>query len=139
MAVYRGPEMPVFVRVAELEGDVYVDLGGAEWSAARVTCDGWTVVADPPVRFVRKAGFAPLPYPVAGGTIDELRPFLNVGGDGDFMLLVARRPQRRRQAAQPAAQRLRAAGPGPRALDVIIRVEAEVLEQSGCRAAPLPH
>jgi hypothetical protein len=89
IAVYHGPEMPVFVRVAEHEGDVYIDLANENWDAVRVTREGYEVVPRPPVRFVRKAGFAPLPYPVGEGTVNELRPFLNIGSDGDFMLVAA--------------------------------------------------
>src|ERR671921_830038 len=77
IAVYHGPEMPVFVRVAEHEGDVYIDLGNENWDAVRVTREGFEVVSRPPVGFVRKAGFARLPYPAGEGTIDDLRPFVN--------------------------------------------------------------
>ncbi|MFX8992150.1 hypothetical protein ABTN16_19915, partial [Acinetobacter baumannii] len=42
----------------------------------------------PPVRFRRTAGMLPLPLPVRGGTVDELRPFVNLA-DADFMLVVA--------------------------------------------------
>jgi hypothetical protein len=89
IAVYHGPEMPVFVRVAEYEGDVYIDLGNENWDAVRATREGYEVVPRPPVGFVRKAGFAPLPYPAGEGIIDDLRPFLNIGSDGDFMLVAA--------------------------------------------------
>ena len=89
MAVYDGPEMPVYVRVAEHEGDIYVDLGTNHWDAVRITREGFEIVANPPVRFVRKAGFAPLPYPETGGGVEELRPFLNVGTEGAFRLIVA--------------------------------------------------
>jgi hypothetical protein len=89
IAVYHGPEMPVFVRVAEHEGDVYIDLGNENWDAVRVTREGYELVAHPSVAFVRKAGFARLPYPVDGGTVDDLRPFLNLATDGDFMLVAA--------------------------------------------------
>jgi hypothetical protein len=89
IAVYQGPEMPVFVRVAEYEGDVYIDLGNENWDAVRVIQAGYEVVPRPPIGFVRKAGFARLPYPVAVGTIEDLRPFLNLATDGDFMLVAA--------------------------------------------------
>jgi hypothetical protein len=89
IAVYHGSEVPVFVRIAEHEGDVYIDLGNENWDAVRVTSEGYEVVAHSQVAFVRKAGFAPLPYPVAGGTIEDLRPFLNLATDGDFMLVAA--------------------------------------------------
>ena len=89
IAVYHGPEMPVFVRVAEHEGDVYIDLANENWDAVRVTREGYEVVPHPPIGFVRKAGFAPLPYPAGEGTIDELWPFLNIRRDEDFMLVAA--------------------------------------------------
>ncbi len=89
VAVYHGPEVPVFVRVAEHAGDVYVDLGNENWDAIRITREGYEVVSRPPVAFVRKAGSAPLPYPQIGGTIEDLGPFLNVGSDEDFMMVAA--------------------------------------------------
>src|SRR5918995_5495202 len=89
IAVYHGPEMPVFVRVAEHEGDVYIDLGNENWDAVRITREGYEVITNAPVRFVRKAGFAPLPYPAGEGTIDDLRPFVNIRRDEDFMLVAA--------------------------------------------------
>jgi hypothetical protein len=89
IAVYDGPEMPVFVRVAEYEGDVYIDLGNVSWDAVRITREGYEVITNAPVRFVRKAGFAPLPYPAGEGTIDDLRPFVNIRRDEDFMLVAA--------------------------------------------------
>jgi hypothetical protein len=88
-AVFDGPEIPVYVRVAEHEGDIYVDLGDEHWRVVRISSGGWSVVADSPVRFIRKAGSAPLPLPQGGGSVEELRPFLNVVGDGDFMLVLA--------------------------------------------------
>ena len=89
VALYAGPEEPVFVRVAEHGGNVYIDLGNENWDAVKITREGYEVVARPPVRFVRKAGHAPLPYPQPGGALEELRPFLNVGTDEDFMMVAA--------------------------------------------------
>ena len=50
---------------------------------------GWRVIDNPPVRFRRSAGMRPLPTPVSGGSIEILRPFLNVRSDADFVLVVA--------------------------------------------------
>ena len=47
------------------------------------------MIDTPPVRFRRSAGMLPLPIPVAGGSIEELRPFLNVRSDNEFILAVA--------------------------------------------------
>lgn len=44
----------------------------------RIGPDGYEVVSDPPVKFRRPEGMLPLPYPVPGGSLDELRRFVNV-------------------------------------------------------------
>jgi hypothetical protein len=46
------------------------------------------VVDVPPLRFRRSPAMLPLPLPVRGGSIDELKPFLNVRRDEDFLLVV---------------------------------------------------
>src|SRR5262249_46747885 len=93
-----SPVRDVHVRVAGHGSDIYIDLCNANWEAVRVTAAGWSIVADPPVRFRRTRGMLPLPYPERGGTIEGLRPFLNVSTDADFVmavgwLLTAMRPQ----------------------------------------------
>ncbi|MBP2301954.1 hypothetical protein [Azospirillum picis] len=85
----NGPEKVPAVRVGEHDGCVVIDLGTSDWSAVVIGPDGWKVVAHPPVPFIRPAGLRPLPVPVKGGRITELRPFLNIGSDEDFRLAVA--------------------------------------------------
>ena len=79
---------PVYVRVAEHGDEIYIDLCNPNWEAVRIGRTGWSIVADPPVRFRRSRGMQPLPYPERGGTIEELRPFLNVATDADFVMTV---------------------------------------------------
>jgi hypothetical protein len=92
MAAFDGPELPVFVRVARSGDAVYLDLCNEEWEAAEVIASGWRVVRSEvvPVRFVRKDNAAPLPRPEAGSTLEALCSLLNVRGEEDFRLLVAR-------------------------------------------------
>ena len=71
----QGKEQELFVRIAFCDGAVWLDLGDPEWRAVRITAEDWEVVATPPVAFRRPAGLLPLPTPVRGGTISELRPF----------------------------------------------------------------
>ena len=76
--------------MAEHDGAVWLDLCDDHWRAVRVTRAGWTVVSNKlPVRFVRARGMLPLSLPERGGSIDDLRAFLNVQDESDFVLLVA--------------------------------------------------
>jgi hypothetical protein len=88
-AQHEGRSAPVFTRVAAADGRIYVDLCKAEWNAVEITAEGWRVVAEPPVRFRRTRGMLPLPHPRAGGTLDNLRPLLNLEDEDDFILCMA--------------------------------------------------
>jgi hypothetical protein len=89
-AHFDAPERVVHVRVGGLEERLYLDLGDATWRAVEIDAAGWRVIDNPPVRFRRAAGMQPLPVPVAGGSIEALRSFLNVRSDNDFVLVIAR-------------------------------------------------
>jgi hypothetical protein len=86
---FDGPARPVAVRVGEHEGVLYLDLCDADWRVVKVSADGWGVVTDPPVRFVRRRGMLPLPVPLAGGSVGELRPLVNLPDDDAWTLYVA--------------------------------------------------
>jgi phage/plasmid primase-like uncharacterized protein len=60
-AIFEGPEHEVYVRVAGHGGNIYIDLGEAEWRAVEVTPLGWNIIAEPPVRFRRSGTLRPLP------------------------------------------------------------------------------
>ena len=88
-AQFEGKRRKVFLRVGTYSGKSYVDLADAKWRAVEIDGDGWRVVDTPPVRFRRAKGMLPLPVPVEGGTVEELRHFLNLKSDDDFVLLGA--------------------------------------------------
>ena len=88
-AHFDGPERPVFIRVGDLDGRLYLDLGDEAWRAVEIDTTGWRVIDEPPVRFRRAAGMQPLAVPAPGGSIEALRSFLNVQSDQDFVLVVA--------------------------------------------------
>ena len=87
-AQFDAPERSVSVRVGGESDRLYVDLGDSTWRAIEVTANGWRIISRPPVRFRRAFGMAPLPEPIAGGSITALRPFVNLQSDDDFVLLV---------------------------------------------------
>jgi hypothetical protein len=88
-AVYEGPEYEVAVRLAEQDGSVWLDLADRDWHAVRVGPDGWAVLPECPVRFVRKRGMLALPEPARGGSMKLLRPLLNLADDDNWVLFVA--------------------------------------------------
>ncbi len=88
-ALFEGLEHPLHVRTAEHEGAIYLDLADPEWRAIEITPAGWRVVSNPPVRFKRARGMLPLPTPVPGGSLEQLRPFLNYASEDDFRLMIA--------------------------------------------------
>jgi putative DNA primase/helicase len=91
------PVYEVCQRVGAHGDRIYLDLGDATWRAVEIApaVDDrdvhWRVIpsADVPVKFLRTGGMKALPEPAPGGSIDELRPFVNVAGDADFMLMVS--------------------------------------------------
>jgi hypothetical protein len=88
IAKHDGEALPVFTRIAEQGGRYFLDLGDATWRAVKIGPRGWKVIDNPPVRFRRSRGMLALPEPVKGGTLDELRPFLNVD-ERDWPLVIA--------------------------------------------------
>jgi hypothetical protein len=83
----EGPQYPVHVRIAALGDAIYVDLLDATWEAIRITAEGWEIIKEPPIKFLRPRGLKPLPRPEVGGSLEELKPLLNIS-DRETWLLV---------------------------------------------------
>jgi hypothetical protein len=88
-ARFDAPTCQVHVRTAGHEERIYLDLCDEAWRAVEIDAEGWRVVNAPPVRFTRARGMLPLPIPVKGGTVHDLRKFINIRNDGDFRLVLA--------------------------------------------------
>jgi hypothetical protein len=86
-ALFNGEVHEVHLRLTEHEGAIYIDLADDFWQAIRIDANGWEIVPEPPVRFRRARGMLPLPHPVRGGSLDELRRFVNVD-DADWPLYI---------------------------------------------------
>jgi energy-coupling factor transporter ATP-binding protein EcfA2 len=82
-------EREVHLRVARHGEALYLDLADDEWRAVEIDANGWRVTPEPAVRFRRPEGMEALPQPETGGSIDDLRQFLNVESEHDFVLAVA--------------------------------------------------
>jgi hypothetical protein len=88
-ALFDGREYRVSTRLAEYEGTIYLDLANGAWEAVEITASGWSVVARPPVKFRRMRGMLPLPFPLRGGRLDDLRAFTNLKDPFDWVLFKA--------------------------------------------------
>ena len=71
-AVFASPEEQVYVRLAEHNEAIYVDLANNLWEAVRITREGWDIVSHVPIKFVRAPTMLALPHPTDGGRIEEL-------------------------------------------------------------------
>jgi putative DNA primase/helicase len=93
LGVTRGKRYHAFIRVAEHDGRVFLDLCNDDWQAIECSKNGWTPVDDVPVKFVRRDGMLPLPVPepvteqLSG--IEELRSFFGNLSQAHFALVVA--------------------------------------------------
>jgi hypothetical protein len=90
-AQFEGAEHNVFVRIAEHEGNVYLDLADEAWRCVKITPAGWRVISGEaaPVMFLRPKGLAPLPAPADGGSVEELRRLTNLPDGDPWRLAVA--------------------------------------------------
>lgn len=87
-AQYHGPQIDVPLRTAERDGRLYLCLADAEGHVVEIGPGRWRLLTESPVPFRRPRGMEPLPVPQRGGSIGELRPFVNVPDDDEWRLLV---------------------------------------------------
>jgi hypothetical protein len=93
-AHYDAPERDVYLRVAAFEQRVYLDLCDDKWRAIEIDSGGWRVADGPPVRFRRTVGMLPIPEPMRGGSIYELKDHIRLNEQDDpdghgFVLLIS--------------------------------------------------
>jgi|694.fasta_scaffold01417_13 hypothetical protein len=88
-AIHEGPAIPVELRVSGNEQEIHIDIGEEDRNSVHVTPDGWKLRSAPPVRFFRPRGMLPFPLPERGGTLDDLREFVNIGTNDDWLLFQA--------------------------------------------------
>jgi len=90
-ALFDSPELALHLRYAEHEGAIYIDLGNDTWNQVYINRVGWTVIEskDSPVKFKRTQGMKAMPIPSKEGKIEDLRQFLNIENESDWVLIVA--------------------------------------------------
>lgn len=87
-AIEEGRCHKPMMRTGWENGESWLDLCDNDWRAVKITSNGWEVIEQPPVKFVRSETMAPLPVPEAGHLIEEFRGHVNAD-DNDYSLIVA--------------------------------------------------
>lgn len=77
-AIHQGEESDVFLRSAQVNDEIIIDLCNSDWEAVVVDKEGWQISKNYSARFYRTDSMLSLPRPVENGSIDKLKPFLNV-------------------------------------------------------------
>ena len=85
----KDDKYPTAVRVAGDDDVIWLDLANESWQAVRIDANGWRIVDNPDVAFVRPRGVLPLPTPEPDGSLDDFRKLVNVESDEDWILIVA--------------------------------------------------
>ncbi len=92
IAVGKGKRHTAFIRVGEHRDRVYVDLCDDQWRSIECSRNGWVVVPDAPIKFVRRDGMLPIPIPESMteqlSGIMKLREFLGNLTQEHFILVV---------------------------------------------------
>jgi Bifunctional DNA primase/polymerase, N-terminal len=80
----------VYLRVAYIEetNTIYLDMANEAYQVIKIDERGWDILDKSPVCFRRSNSMKPLPTPVRGGSVDDLREFVNVR-DEDWILIKA--------------------------------------------------
>lgn len=83
---WERPKKKTFVRWARVDGKIYLDLCDEEYRSVEIDEDGWRVVENAPAWFIRTSSMKPLPEPLPGGCLTQLREVVHLS-DEDFVIL----------------------------------------------------
>jgi hypothetical protein len=89
-AVFDGKSKThdVHLRSAYVGGKIYIDIGDPDWQTVEISSTGWRMTKKSPVRFRRERSMTALAVPARGGSIEQLRPLVNMTEQG-FILFVS--------------------------------------------------
>ncbi|WP_201338973.1 hypothetical protein [Isorropodon fossajaponicum symbiont] len=78
IADFDGDRKDVYLRVAQVDNSMYIDLCNDSWQVVEVDINGWRVLDKSPVCFTRTGNMRPLPAPIEGGDISLLLNHINI-------------------------------------------------------------
>lgn len=83
-----APPRETFVRIGAKGGKIFLDLNDDAGSVIEISSEGWKRAENPPL-FRRPSSMRALPFPEENGSLEQLRPFLNLAGESDFIMACA--------------------------------------------------
>jgi hypothetical protein len=78
IAIFEGKEIKLHNRIAYVDESIMYDLANDDWSAVRITKEGYSVVKDVPILFRRYGHLSPQTKPEGGGDVNEILKFVNI-------------------------------------------------------------
>jgi hypothetical protein len=78
VAYFDGDMRQVFTRLGYAGETMYLAIGDKQGHMVALDRTGWRLVQDAPVAFRSTRNAQPLPFPERGGSVDALRPLLNL-------------------------------------------------------------
>jgi hypothetical protein len=138
-AAFGGARHHSWIRVAQHEGRIYIDLADDAWQVVEVDSDGWRICPEPPVRFRRAGDEASLPLPVSADpddTVAKLTRLINLKHPGQIKLVLgamvaALRPSR------PCCILLFLCEPGS-AKTTVLRIVCSVIDPRPAQESGIP-
>ncbi|CAM3474092.1 hypothetical protein [Parendozoicomonas haliclonae] len=87
LALFEGDTRQVYIRTAFVDGKWYIDLCNDKWQVVEITAEGWRILDQSPVPFIRAKTMKAFPTPVRGGDINELWRFVNIPKNCQLLVL----------------------------------------------------
>lgn len=93
LAIHKGYEQEVFMRVAQVDNKIYIDLCDKGWNVIEITKDKWEIIDKSPVSFIRNSYMLPMQKPMGtyktpfNNGIQLLKKHINIRNE-DFILVV---------------------------------------------------
>ena len=78
IASFEGDKRDVYLRVAQVDNSMYIDLCNDSWQVVKIDALGWKILDKSPVAFTRTSNMKSLPMPIEGGDISLLLKHINI-------------------------------------------------------------
>jgi len=78
IASFEGDKRDVYLRVAQVDNSMYIDLCNDSWQVIKIDALGWKILDESPVAFTRTSNMKSLPMPIEGGDISLLLKHINI-------------------------------------------------------------